>query len=132
VNLRGQHIGGLFTFLAGLIILAHTVVPHHHHFELSHSSEQESTCESPDQEKNSENPDSHCHAFNVLIIEKTSNLVLNQSCSDLFKYSLIGIKSDIKISPFRNVITTFVDQQAVFLEEFFFSTHLLRGPPSNA
>jgi hypothetical protein len=31
MNLNVQHIGRVFIFMAGLIILAHAVVPHHHH-----------------------------------------------------------------------------------------------------
>lgn len=132
MNLRRQHIGRFFTFLAGLIILAHAVVSHHHHFELTHSSEQESTCENSAQKKNAENPDSHCHAFNILVSGKTTISSFNNSLSDYFSFYLPGIITNIEIPPVKNLITTFFDHQAVFLKQFFFSTQLFRGPPAIA
>jgi len=132
VDLKGQHIGRLFTFLAGLIILVHAVVPHHHHFELTHSSAQESTCESSSQEKNTENPDSHCHAFNILASGKTTISSFNNSFSDYFSFYLAGIIVNIEIPPVKIVTTTIFGYQAVFLKQFFFTTQSLRGPPANA
>ena len=131
MNLKGQHIGRLFTFLAGLIILAHTVVPHHHHFELR-SSEQESTCECTSQEKNKENPVSHCHVFNILAVGKTTNSFLNNSSSENFSFILTGIIADIETFPVKNLITTLFDHQVKFLNHFFFTSQSLRAPPVNA
>lgn len=132
MNLKRQHIGRLFTFFAGLIIIAHTVVPHHHHFELTHSSEQESTCEIPTQEKNTKAHDSHCHAFNVLVLEKTSTTSLNQSLSDHFNFFPFGIIVQIEIPPVTNITTIFFGSYALFIKQFFFTAHSLREPPVNA
>jgi len=132
VNFKGQYIGGVFTFLAGLIILAHAVVPHHHHFELTHSSGQESTCEIPAQEKNTETQDSHCHAFNILVSEKTSTTALNQSLTDHFEYLPAGIILQIEVPPVKNITATIFGNHANFIKQFFFTAHSLRGPPVNA
>ena len=132
MNLKGQHIGRGLTFLAGLIILVHAVLPHHHHFELTHSSAQESTCESSSQEKNTENPDSHCHAFNILASGKTTISSFNNSLSDYFSFDLAGIIVNIEIPPVEIVTTTIFGHQAVFLKQIFFTTQSLRGPPANA
>ncbi len=132
MNLKGQFIGRMTTFLAGLIILAHAIVPHHHHFELTHSSEQESTIESSAQNKNTENPDSHCHAFNILVSGKTINSSLNQSLSDYFSFYLAEIIVNIEILPVKNVTSPILGHQAIFLKQFFFTAFSLRGPPSNA
>ena len=127
MNFKGQHIGGIFTFLAGLIILAHAVVPHHHHFELIHSSGQESTCEIPAQEKNTEAQDSHCHAFNIIVSDKTNTTFLKQSISDI-----VGIIVQIEIPPIKNITATFFGNHALFIKQFFFTARSLRGPPVNA
>lgn len=134
MNSNGQHIGRLFTFFAGLIILAHAVVPHHHHFEGTHSSEQELTCESPAQEKSNEeeNTDFHCHAFNILIVEKTTQSSLNHSLPGYFNFCLAGINANIEIPPFKNVNVTFFGYQVIFLKQFFFTAHTFRGPPEIA
>ena len=127
--MKGQYIGRLFIFLAGLIILAHAVVPHHHHFELTHSSGQDSTCESSAQKKNNENTDSHCHAFNLLVSEKTTNSSLNNSLSEYFSFYLPGIIATIEIPPVKYLITTFFGHQAIFLKQFFITAQSLRAPP---
>jgi len=132
VNLQRQHIGRFFTFLAGLIILAHAVVAHHHHFELTHSSDQESTCERTAQEKKTENPDSHCNAFNVLASGKTTNYSLNHSLSYNYSFYLPGIIANIEIPPVKNLIAKIFDHQVIFLKQFFFTAQSLRAPPVSA
>jgi hypothetical protein len=131
VNLKEQHIGRGLTFLAGLIILVHAVFPHHHHFELTHSSEQELTCESSTQEKNAETPDSHCYAFNILVSGKTTNSSLYNPLSDYFSFYLPGIIANIETPSVRNLINTFFGYQAIFLKQFFVTAQSLRAPPAN-
>ncbi|MEE4198684.1 MAG: hypothetical protein V2I54_13680 [Bacteroidales bacterium] len=132
VNLKGQHIGSFFTFFAGLIILAHAVVPHHHHFELTHSSEQESTCESPVQEESNEDPVTHCHAFNVLVSEKTTNSSLNRPLPEFPEFYLAGINANIEIPPLKRVTTKFYGHQAIFIKQILLTTLSLRAPPVSA
>ena len=129
MNLKGQHIGRIFIFLAGLIILAHAVVPHHHHFELTHSSVQESNCESSSQDNNTETPDSHCHAFNILASGKSTISSLNISLSEHFSFYLAGIIVNIETSPVQNLITTFFGYQSSFKKQFFITAQSLRAPP---
>ena len=87
--------------MAGLIILAHTVVPHHHHFEISHSSEEESACEVPVHGQNQEKPDTHCHAFNILVSERTSTISLNKSLSDHLSFFTVGVVVQVTIFLYR-------------------------------
>ena len=118
--------------MAGLIVLAHTVVPHHHHFEITHSADEKSACESSTQDNKTEKDDSDCHAFNLLVSEKTPNSSLNQSLSDYFSFFFTGITADIEISPLQNITPIFWDFKAIFLKQFFITAHTLRGPPAIA
>jgi hypothetical protein len=129
VDVKGQHIGRIFTFLAGLIILAHAVVPHHHHFELTHSSVQESTCESAAQNNNTENPDSHCHAFNILASGKSTNSSLNNSLLEYICFYLPGIIVQIEIPPVIDTNTTIFGNHAIFIKQFYYTAQSLRAPP---
>lgn len=131
MNLKKQHIGRLFTFVAGLIILAHAVVPHHHHFELLHSAQEKSSCENSAQKKNTENPDAHCHAFNILVSGKTTISSINNSLSDYFSFYLPGIIANIEIPPVKNLITTIFDHRVIFIKQFFITAQSLRAPPAN-
>lgn len=132
MNLKTQHIGSFFTFLAGLIILAHAVVPHHHHFELTRSPAQESSCESSSQKKNTETPVSHCHAFNVLVSAKTSTTSLNNSISDNFNFDIAGINVQMEIPPVNNLTATIFGNHTIFIKQFLFTAHSLRAPPAIA
>ena len=132
MNLKGQHLGRLLTLLAGLIILFHAVVPHHHHFELTHSPSHEITCENTYQKNNNENPDTHCQAFNILVSGRVTNSSLNISLLGYFSFLLPGTIANIEIPPVKNLITSFFGHQAICLEQFFFTTQSLRAPPANA
>lgn len=132
MNLKGQHIGRFFTYLAGLIIFAHAVVPHHHHFESTHSPVPESTCENPVQENSNEDPVSHCYAFNILVSERILNSSVNQPISENFLFCFVGDNTNIELWPVKNITTTFFCHSAVFIKQFFFSAHLLRAPPAFA
>ncbi|MFV0365689.1 MAG: hypothetical protein ACK5JS_04190 [Mangrovibacterium sp.] len=63
-----------FLLLAGLIVFAHTIIPHDHHPELIHSA-----LDSSYENHNNDNsaPLAHCHAFNLLDA-KQDNLCLPQ------------------------------------------------------
>lgn len=132
MNLKGQHIGKLFTLLAGLIILAHAVVPHHHHSEVTHSSKPESTCESLCKEKNTGTPYAHCHAFNLLVSEKSMNFLLNKTFSNDFSSFIPEITSNIEFLPVQNITSKFLEFKAIYLKPFFITANEMRGPPAIA
>jgi hypothetical protein len=132
VNFSGQHIGKLFTFLAGLIILGHAVAPHHHHFELTHLPVQESACENHGHEKSNEDPVSHCHAFNLLASERITNSSLDQSFSEYFSFYLPGASVNVEVPAVKNITSTIFGHQAVFIKQFFFTARSLRAPPAIA
>lgn len=132
MKLKGQHIERLFTFLAGLIILAHAVVPHHHHFEITHSSDEKSSYLNSKQENSTEKENYHCHALNVLISNGATYFSLNQSSSTYFSFFLPVITTNIELLPVQNINSNFLDYKAIFIKQFFIATHALRGPPAIA
>jgi hypothetical protein len=129
VNLKGQHLGRLFTFLAGLIILAHAVVPHHHHYEPTHASVQESSCENHTHEKSSEDPFAHCHAFNVLIAERTLISSLNQFFSDFFIFYLAGINVELVTPSVKDISAIIFGYPVAFIDQYLSFAQSLRAPP---
>jgi hypothetical protein len=132
MDFKGQHIGKLFTFLAGLIILGHAVAPHHHHFELTHLPVEESACENNGHEKSNEDPVSHCHAFNILVSKRITNSSLNQSFSEYFSFYLPGVIVNIEVPAVKKFTATIFGHQAVFVKQFFFTARSLRAPPAIA
>ena len=62
-------------FLAGVLITAHEVIPHHHHFDsvYAHSNDAEDHCTEPGTDKNHEDNPIHCHAFNEIYVDRVNN-----------------------------------------------------------
>ena len=65
--------------LAGLMILLHAIIPHHHHFDTPEAHLKHEECSKANAEKQSENADLHCHAFNVALVEKSRRHISKQS-----------------------------------------------------
>lgn len=127
-----QHISRLFILLAGLIILAHAVVPHHHHFEISHSQEEETSCEEPMHHQNSDKSEAHCHAFNLLVSEKSSTKSLKNSLSTNLYYFLKGSQVQSEVSLKVEKSDPIYDSSDIFKKSLCFSALSFRGPPTIA
>lgn len=69
---RCQHISKWLFFLAGMILFAHAVIAHHHHFDSLLSHHESAACESHPNESN-EDAAEHCHAFNNIVLERTND-----------------------------------------------------------
>jgi hypothetical protein len=132
VDLKGQHIGRIFTFLAGLIILAHAVVPHHHHFDSIETHPENIDCENTRTDKHNENPDKHCHAFNLIISNKANDLVVNTPAESNFYFDLFCVESNHELTvrvddPFKTCFFVSAKQMQIFL-----TSRSLRAPPATA
>jgi len=70
VNVSRKNIKILIVWLAGLMITAHEIVPHHHHYDSIYSHEEYDPCNSGrDQQEKQEDGSEHCHAFNESIVD---------------------------------------------------------------
>ena len=71
MSIHRKNIKILIVWLAGLIITAHGIVPHHHHFDsvFSHVENEPCTPGHDEEEKQEEDGSQHCHAFNESIID---------------------------------------------------------------
>ncbi len=68
--------GSILVLLAGLVILAHFLIPHHHHFDDLRSPHVYTTCTGDLPEHQDDNPQVHCHAFNLLVNQRVNSLVI--------------------------------------------------------
>jgi len=124
-----RHTARLFPFIAGIIILAHTVVPHHHHFDFLFSHQNIEACEKADLGRTGEIPDSHCHAFNLLVVDKNHEHAEIQSLPvDLHADFFLLRSSTNTIVEAINIPTTFL-HIFTFKEQYYSSCLSLRGPP---
>lgn len=104
--------------LAGLIIIAHLLIPHHHDFDPT------SSCESSN----------HCHALNNLIEDKHTPLLdFEKRISSLefptFGFLPVGIADSSIVS--NHIDCTWFSQEGYIpIHSVFLEIHTLRAPPS--
>lgn len=121
----------VFSFwLAGLVIIAHLMIPHDHHSDCSVFNE-ENECHASNIKLPASAPafPIHCHALNDLTFEKTSPVFVVHNdlpTCDLFTFSFFdsvftkSLLSGVKIK----------DSQNPIIETDFLRLSPFRGPPS--
>tara|TARA_R110001583_G_scaffold10417_12_gene47977 strand:- start:37064 stop:37462 length:399 start_codon:yes stop_codon:yes gene_type:complete len=132
LKLKGKHISKFLILIAGLIIFAHAVIPHHHHFDSIDAHSENSECKTSNSDMHSENPETHCHAFNITVSEKQSDIVVNSATVSHLHFDLfsIEIKPDIALN--INDITNNIHLGFSLLKQKFLTNHSLRAPPATA
>jgi len=121
-------IGFSFLLLAGLIILAHQVIPHHHYYAFDHDFHKKNSGKIIWLSVNSKNDGVHCCAFNELYNDKKTifNPVkylqqLHFDCLSLLTEQIIfrcGGSFDFLVAVFSEIDTS-----------HFFKSIQLRAPP---
>jgi hypothetical protein len=126
---EGKNSRIVLMLLAGLIILLHATIPHHHHFDSVEAHPENLECETTNSDKHNENPDTHCHAFNLIVSDSGSDLTIHSSPISKFNLDLFGINTNIELVSKHNV----ADYAHCFLffphKQIFLTNHSLRAPP---
>lgn len=130
MKLKGKHTSIFLILIAGLIICAHAVIPHHHHFDSIEAHPENLECETTNTDSHNENPDTHCHALNIVVSEKANRRAVTVTIAlkpflDLFT---VPHKPDLKLT-IKEII------QPIYLgvsppEQIFLTNHSLRAPPA--
>lgn len=128
--LNGINIEKIFAYLLSIILFAHTIVPHHHHFDVTSLSSQILTCTSSNHEKEHEHHASHCIAFNILKAEKTLKLSKNQTINNFLQFYFERNKVFNDIPHINLNFSKIFTYKIVFLKQFKVDALLLRGPPN--
>ena len=121
----------VFSFwLAGLVIIAHLMIPHDHHSECSVFNE-ENECHADNTKLPVKAPvfPLHCHALNDMTFEKASITIVvykDFTACDLFTCSLF----DAVISKSALSVIKIKDSQNPIIETDFLRLSPFRGPPS--
>ena len=117
--------------LAGLVILLHSLIPHHHHtdsyndYNYSDFSTTQTSGDSTDKAA------THCYAFNNLVTEKGyTNTIDTQTESNLHLF-FVAVFNTIQVNN-KVESTTFFIQNIVPLKQYFSTELSFRGPPALA
>ncbi len=116
--------------MVGIVLLTHAVVPHHHHFDTVESHSEYLGGKTSQSDKHDENPETHCHAFNIVVIQKSlgENATVAQAVKPHFDlYSS-------EINTYGTSSNKHVNQSNHFElsapKRIFFINHSLRAPPA--
>lgn len=130
MKFKGKHTSKFLILIAGIIIFAHAVVPHHHHFDTIHAHPEHLECETSNSDSHNENPDTHCHALNIIVSEKSSNSALNSSFVSQLHFDLFSSETKPEIAFNFNGGTKFVYLGFSPPKQIFLTNHSLRAPPA--
>lgn len=130
MNLKGKHISKFFILIAGLIIFAHAVIPHHHHFDSIEAHPENLECETTNTDGHNENPDTHCHALNIIVSEKSGNSTVNSSLVSQLHFGLFSVNAKPEIAFNFNGKTLVIYFGFSPPRQIFLSNHSLRAPPA--
>lgn len=129
MNSAGKNLRIVLMLLAGLVILLHSTIPHHHHLDLpsdhnySNLGKIQTSRDSSDKEK------THCYAFNSLVFDKVdSNTFNTKTDSNFFQLLVPAFSKETVNSKLER--TTFFIQNIVSHIQYFSTELSFRGPPA--
>ncbi|MFC0876194.1 hypothetical protein ACE01N_06350 [Saccharicrinis sp. FJH2] len=129
MNRFKKYIGLLFILLSGILISAHELIPHHHHFDSVYSHTSESPFKNIDDNQHSDHEDSstHCHAFNDSFVDRILTARYNFVQPEFVFIALINTETEIQPDICRTNIFAF--NPVDFKQHNFPDSDPLRGPP---
>jgi hypothetical protein len=127
--LKGENSRIVLMLLAGLIILLHATIPHHHHFDSIEAHHENLECETTNTDRQNENPDTHCHAFNLIVSENGSDLTILSTPSSNLNFDLFNISTNFELASNSDVVN--YAHSLIFFpkKQIFLTNHSLRAPP---
>ncbi len=119
----------VLVLLAGLVILLHATIPHHHHLDSScdHNSTKSGTIQSHGE--SSTEADKHCHALNTIVIQKVNPRFFDNKTASNSLLLFITANEEVK---FHNKVslTFHTIKDIVVLKQYLSSEPSFRGPPA--
>lgn len=124
---KKKHIGYFFLVLTGLVMFAHAIVPHHHHFELYDASD-DNHSEHSAPINQGEQSDTYCHSLNILTTTKTETQAVKvTSLSKDVDFLFTIEKTEYPISEDFNVFRP--NETPKHAKQIFITARSLRAPP---
>lgn len=130
VNSTWKNIRIKILLLAGLTILLHATIPHHHHFDSIEAHTENLECKTTNSDSHNENPDTHCHAFNLIFSENGSDLTILSAPASNYILDLFSINAAFDFASKLNE----ANRTPCFIffpyKQIFLTNHSLRAPPA--
>ena len=127
MNRMGKNSRLILILLAGLVILLHATIPHHHHLDSYSDHSSSSTTET--RGESSPEANKHCHALNNIVLTKANSITIDTNTA--FNALLFVITAFNLIKLYDSVLlATFPIKDIVILKQYFSSELSFRGPPT--
>ncbi|MDD4994249.1 MAG: hypothetical protein PHR83_18665 [Paludibacter sp.] len=127
MNRIGKNSKFVLILLAGLVILLHATIPHHHHLD-SYSDHNNSSATETRGESSTE-ADKHCHALNNIVLTKANSITIDTNTAFNALLFVITAFNLVKLYD-RILLTTFPIKDIVILKQYLSSELSFRGPPA--
>ena len=129
---KGKHISKFMILFAGLIILTHAIVPHHHHYHCIDAFSTSPVCENPHTDNHNENHATHCHAFNLLTFGRTHTPVKLAPFEFDFHFDLFSLETSPKTTVEISASYKICCIGLILQKQLFCTDSSLRAPPVTA
>lgn len=129
MNRMGKNSKFVLILLAGLVILLHSTIPHHHHFDSYSDPNNSNSCKTEKKGESSTEANKHCHALNNIVFTKANAITFNANTAStplLFVFAAFDL---VRLYD-RVLLTTFPIKDFVILKQYLSSELSFRGPPT--
>ncbi len=125
----GKNSKFILMLLAGLVILLHSTIPHHHHFDSYSDHNNSNSCQSEKRGESSSEANKHCHALNNIVFTKANAITFNANTASTAMLFVFAAFDLVRLYD-RVLLTTFPIKDFVILKQYLSSELSFRGPPT--
>jgi len=125
----GKNSSFVLVLLAGLVMLLHAIVPHHHHFDSYGDHNYSNTSTTETHSESSADAEKHCHVLNNIVFTKANTITVEANAAIYALLFFITAVSLVKL--YESIrITTFPIRDFVIQKQFLSTDLSHRGPPT--
>jgi hypothetical protein len=125
----GKNSKFILMLLAGLVMLLHSTIPHHHHFDSYSDHNNSNSCQSEKRGESSSEANKHCHALNNIVFTKANAITFNANTASTALLFVFAAFDLVKLYD-RVLLTTFPIKDIVILKQYLSTELSYRGPPA--
>ncbi|MDD2799615.1 MAG: hypothetical protein PHV20_13575 [Bacteroidales bacterium] len=125
----GKNSKFILMLLAGLVILLHSTIPHHHHFDSYSDHNNSNSCQSEKRGESSSEANKHCHALNNIVFTKANAITFNANTASTAMLFVFAAFDLVRLYD-RVLLTIFPIKDIVILKQYLSSELSFRGPPT--
>jgi len=129
MNRMGKNSKFILMLLAGLVMLLHSTIPHHHHLDSYSDHNNSNSCQSEKKGESSSEANKHCHALNNIVFTKANAITFNANTASTAMLFVFAAFDLVRLYD-RVLLTIFPIKDIVILKQYLSSELSFRGPPT--